>query len=124
MKKKIKAFKKLGILFGFLGGLFAGMFVAGGPPYVVYIHNKLNKSNVIRSTIIGILSVNNFLMVPLLVYSNILTHDIFLLSVYIFPFFLLSLYLGHKTDHKINEILFKHILLVLLVLSGIILIIT
>ncbi len=122
-KKKILIFKKLGILFGFIGGLFSGLFSAGGPIAVTYIYNKLDKSNIVRATIIGTLGITNFLRVPILIYSDILTYDIFLISLYILPFFILALFLGHKTHHKINEDIFKKVLMILLILSGISLII-
>ncbi len=118
-KKKVKAFSKLGVLFGFIGGLFSGLFSSGGAVYVVYIYNKLSGAKTIRATIIGTLGVVNITRVPMLIYADILTFDIFLLSLKILPFFLLSLYLGHKAYHKINEEIFKTILMIFLVLSAI-----
>jgi uncharacterized membrane protein YfcA len=122
-EKKIKSFKKLGPLFGFIGGTFSGLFSTGGPPIVFYIYNKLDKSNIIRATIIGTLGITDFLRFPLLIFSGILTYDIFLISFYVLPFFFLSLYLGHKTHHRINENTFKNVLMIFLILSGISLIV-
>lgn len=122
-KKKVKLFNKLGILFGFFGGLFSGLFSTGGPLFVVYIYNKLDKSNVVRATIIGTLGITNFLRVPLLIYSDILSYQIFLVSLYVLPFFFLAIFLGHKTYHKINENIFRNVLMILLILSGVSLIV-
>lgn len=121
-KKKIEFFKKIGPLFGFIGGTFSGLFSTGGPPIVFYIYNKLDKSNIIRGTIIGTLGMTDFLRFPLLIFSGILTYDILLMSLYVLPFFLLSLYLGQKTYHRINKNVFKNVLMIFLILSGIALI--
>ena len=122
-KKKIKFFKKLGLLFGFTGGTFSGLFSTGGPPFVFYIYNKLDKSNIIRATIIGTIGITDFLRFPLLIFSGVLTYDIFIKSLYVTPIFLLSLYVGHKTYLRINENIFKNLLMIFLILSGISLIV-
>jgi len=118
-KRKIESIKKLGPLFGFIGGIFSGLFSTGGPPIVFYIYNKLDKSNIVRATIIGTLGLTDFLRFPFLIFSGILTDDIFLISSYVLPFFLLSLYLGYKTHSRINENIFKNVLMIFLLLSGI-----
>ncbi|MBU0529780.1 sulfite exporter TauE/SafE family protein [bacterium] len=122
-KSKIKCFRKLGILFGLLGGFFSILFAAAGPFFAVYINNKVDKSRIIRATLIGILGINSLVRVLLLITSGILTVNIFISSLYILPFFLLALYFGHKTYNKINENMFKNVLLILLIISGISLII-
>ncbi len=122
-KRKIKIFKKLGLVFGFLGGLFAGLFSTGGPPNIIYIYNKIDKARVMRATMIGILSLSNFIRVPMLIISDILTMDIFMKSLIVFPFFILALLLGHLTYKKINEETFKKLVIILLFLSGLSLII-
>jgi len=121
--KRIKLFNKLGILFGFAGGLFSGLFSTGGPMYVTYIFNKLNDSDVVRATIIGTLGITDIVRLPILMYSGILTYNILILSLYLLPFFLMAIFLGHKTYHKINENTFKNAVMILLALSGISLII-
>jgi len=118
-KKKIQFFKKLGLLFGFTGGTFSGLFSTGGPPFVFYIYNKLDKSNIVRATIIGTIGITDFLRFPLLIFSGILTYDIFIKSLYVTPIFFISLYLGNKTYHRINENIFKNVLMIFLILSGV-----
>jgi len=116
---KIKFPKKTGPFFGFLGGIFSGLFSAGGPPIVFYIYNKLDKSTVVRATIIGAIGITDFLRFPILIVTNILTIDIVVLSLYVLPIFLLALYLGHLTYHRINENIFKTLLMIFLIFSGI-----
>jgi len=109
----------LGLLFGFAGGIISGLYNSGGSALVIYINNKLKNGKIIRATLIGSLGIVNFVRIPILISSKILTWEIFTKSLFILPFFFLSLYLGHKTHAKIPEALFKHILMILLAMSGI-----
>jgi len=118
-KRKIKLSGRLGVLFGVAGGVFSGMFSAGGPTYVMYVYNKIDGAAVFRATLIGILSITNILRVPMLVVSDILTTDILLHSLYILPFFILALILGNRLYKKIHAHAFKNILMILLVVSAI-----
>jgi len=123
-EKKVKLFRYAELVFGFIGGLSAGLFSAGGPPLVIYITSKESKASIIRATTIGVFGITNLLRLPLLVTTNILTWQSFISTLYIFPFFLIALYLGQKTYHKINEKTFKNFLLVILFFSGISLILS
>ena len=118
-KKKLNLPGRWGILFGLAGGVFSGMFSAGGPTYVMYVYNRIDGAAVFRATLIGILSITNILRLPMLVVSDILTTDILLTSLYIAPAFALALFLGNRLYKKINEHAFKNILMILLVVSGI-----
>ena len=118
-RNKLKIPGKLGVLFGLAGGIFSGMFSAGGPPYVMYIYNRIDSASIFRATIIGILAVTNTLRVPMLVVSDILTPDTLLIALYMLPVFIIALLLGNKTYHKVNEGKFKVILMILLGISGI-----
>lgn len=122
-KIEIKLFKKLGLLFGLLGGFASGVFSSGGQFLIVYIHNKLDNSRLVRATVIGSLAVGNFLRVPLLIANNVLTLDIFVKSLYVLPFFALTLFLSHKLYKKISENTLKNVIIVFLLFSGIFLII-
>jgi uncharacterized protein len=118
-KKKIVAFSNKGFLFGIVGGVFSGMFSTGGPLYVMYIYNRIAESDVIRATIIGTMGITNFLRVPMLISSGLLTYDIFVLSLYLIPVFIIALILGQLTYSRIDEKLFKKAVLIVLVISGV-----
>jgi len=117
-KRKIRLPGRTGIFFGLAGGVFSGMFSAGGPTYVIYVYNKIDGAAVFRATLIGILSITNILRLPMLVVSDILTAEILLQSLYILPFFILALFLGNKLYKKIQPHTFKNVLMVLLVVSA------
>jgi hypothetical protein len=122
--KKIRIPGKLGVLFGLAGGMFSGMFSAGGPTYVMYVYNNIDSASVFRATLIGILAITNTLRVPMLVASDLLNTQTLLHALYILPVFTLALMLGKRTYHKINEGKFKNLLMILLGISGISLIIS
>ncbi len=120
---QIKIFKKLGILFGFIGGIFSGMFATGGPLYVTYLHNKLKNVEVFRATVIGTMGISNFIRIILLTYNGLLPKEILINSIYILPFFFIAIYLGQKAYNRTNEKTFKKLILIILVILGIKLII-
>ncbi|MFO8235041.1 MAG: sulfite exporter TauE/SafE family protein [Bacteroidales bacterium] len=118
-KKRFKIPGKLGILFGIAGGVFSGMFSAGGPTYVMYVYNRIDASSIFRATLIGILAITNIIRIPMLIISDILTTETLKTALYLLPVFAIALMTGNKTYHKINEEKFKHILMILLGISGI-----
>ena len=122
-QKKIAWFDKFGLFFGFGSGFFSGLFSTGGPLCVVYVYNKMFNADVFRATVIVVLGLTDFIKLPLLIFSGILTPSVLLTALYVLPFFLLAIFLGQKTYKRINEDVFRKILMVLLVLSGVFLII-
>jgi len=122
-QRTIKLLGKLGLVFGFVGGIFSGLYTTGGPVYVTYITNKLSKTSNLRATIIGVMGISNFLRLPILVANNLISIYCIKVTILVLPLFILSIYLGHKVCPKINEKLFKNIVLAVLLISGAILII-
>jgi uncharacterized membrane protein YfcA len=118
-KKKIKGFQRFGWVFGFIAGIFSGMFSSGSPFYVSYIYNKLDKPAVIRATIIGALAVTNILRFLLLIYEKIINVHIFTLALFMLPGFVLALFLGQRMYKKLNEDIFKKVVMAFLVISSI-----
>lgn len=121
-QKTIAIFNKLGFLFSFVGGIFSGLYTTGGPVYVTYIANKLSKASNLRATIIGVMGISNFARLPILVANNLVPFYCIKVALFVSPLFVLSLYLGHIIYPKIDENLFKRIVLAVLLISGLILI--
>ena len=122
-KGRIKYFEKKGVLFGLVGGFFTGLFSSGGPFIVTYIRNKLDKSAVVRGTVIGVFGIINCVRIPMLIQSKILTWDVFFKALLGIPAFLLALYLGHLFYNRLNEKAFQNIILGLLFISGVLILI-
>jgi uncharacterized protein len=121
-KKKIKAFQKGAPIFGFIGGIFSGLFSTGGPIFVAYINNNLKSAIHMRATIIGALGITNISRIPIFIEKDLLTLEIFKQALIIAPAFLLAIYLGHHFHKQIKEQTLKNLITVFLAISGVALI--
>lgn len=117
-KIDLKLGKKGIMLFGVVGGFFAGVFSTGGPLYVIAVKNSVNEVKIFRATMIGVLGLITLVRLPSLAFSGLLNSGHLKMSLFIFPVFLLAQFLGNHFFLKINEVLFKKVLLGLLCLSG------
>ena len=117
--KKVESFKKLGFMFGFLGGIFSALFASGGPLIATYVNNKLVHKDVIRATIIGIFAISNVIRIPIFAYNGLFTHQVLLNSVYALPFFFLALYVGQKLYNKLNDKWFGYVVMITLTIAAI-----
>jgi len=121
-KKKIKLNKRGVASFGVLAGFFSGIFSTGGPLYVICVENSVKDIKAFRATMIGVLGLVTITRVPALAVSGILNFSHLKMTLLVFPVFLFAQFLGKRTFKKINEALFKKLLMVLLCISGLILI--
>ncbi|GHA28499.1 anion permease [Salinimicrobium marinum] len=117
-KKNLKLGKKRTAFFGIMGGFFAGIFSTGGPLYVIAVKNTVEEAKIFRATMIGVLAVVTAVRIPSLAVGGVLTLSHIKISLFILPVFFLAQFLGGRLFLKINEELFKKVLLVLLCLSG------
>ena len=106
------------MLFGVVGGFFAGVFSTGGPLYVIAVKNSVVEVKIFRATMIGVLALITIVRLPSLAIGGVLNSGHLKMSLIIFPIFILAQFLGNHFFLKINEVLFKKVLLGLLCLSG------
>ncbi|MFH6943517.1 sulfite exporter TauE/SafE family protein [Flavobacterium aquidurense] len=121
-KKKIQLNKVGFISFGIMAGFFSGLFSTGGPLYVICIENSVKDFKTFRATMIGVLGLVTITRIPALVVSGILNINHLKMTMLVFPVFLFAQFFGKRTFMKINEKLFKRMLMILLCISGVILI--
>ena len=121
-KKGKQNWSKLEFVFGLTGGFFSGLFSIGGPLYVIIVENVTPDIKTFRATMFGILGVVTFMRIPFLAYTGVMTIDHLYYSLYILPFFALSIILGKKMYAVLNEELLKKGLLALLFISGLVLV--
>ncbi|MFO7721099.1 MAG: sulfite exporter TauE/SafE family protein [Gillisia sp.] len=117
-KKDLKLNTTGNMIFGILGGFFAGVFSTGGPLYVIAVKNTVVEARIFRATMIGVLALVTAIRIPTLAISGILNTGHIKMSLLILPIFFLAQFLGGHLFLKINEQLFKKVLLGLLCLSG------
>lgn len=117
-KTDVKLGKKGNTAFGMLGGFFAGVFSTGGPLYVIAVKNTVDEARIFRATMIGVLALVTAVRIPSLAIGGVLNYSHIKTSLFILPIFFLAQFLGGQLFLKINEKLFKKVLLGLLCLSG------
>lgn len=117
-KTEVKLGNKGNTIFGVLGGFFAGVFSTGGPLYVIAVKNTVEEARVFRATMIGVLALVTAIRIPSLAIGGVLNTNHIKISLFILPVFFLAQFLGGHLFLKINEQLFKKVLLGLLCLSG------
>ncbi|MDT0689609.1 sulfite exporter TauE/SafE family protein [Salegentibacter sp. F188] len=118
-KIDIKLGSKGTVLFGVLGGFFAGVFSTGGPLYVIAVKNTVEDVKIFRATMIGVLALVTTVRLPTLAVGGLLNGGHLKMSLIIFPVFILAQFLGGYFFRKIDELFFKKVLLGLLCFSGI-----
>jgi uncharacterized membrane protein YfcA len=121
VKKDIPSSPKLKPFFGFLGGFFSGVFSTGGPLYVMIVQKETTNVKTFRATMFGTLGLVTVMRIPVLIIGGVMTMKEVYNSMYVLPFFILALFLGKKVYLKLDDILIKKIILVLLFVSGIML---
>ncbi len=119
-KKRFRVPESLGWLFGLFGGLISGIVSSGGQVFVLYIDSRASSASVVRATVIAVLTIGNILRLPLMVYTHLLTKQIFYYQLLILPIFLLALFLGQKMYQKLNEKILRFLLFSFLTVSALI----
>lgn len=116
-KLKIKL-EKFSLLVGLGGGFVSGLFSSGGAVFVAYMTNVFKDAHKIRANVIAILGITNFIRVPALIESGILTYEIFTTAIKLMPVFFLALWLGHLFYKRINKEVLYYLIMTGLTLSG------
>ncbi len=120
-KRKFKNSSSLEYTFGVLGGFFSGLFSTGGPLYVIIVKNVTVDIKTFRATMFGVLGLVSIIRIPMITFSGILKLSHLYHALFVLPFFFLALFLGKKMYLKLNEVLFKNLVLFALFSSGLIL---
>mgnify|MGYP003641134568 CR=1 FL=1 len=120
-KKSSLLFAKMKHFLGFLGGFFSGVFSTGGPLYVMIVQNETTDVKTFRATMFGTLGLVTMIRIPVLIIGGVINMNQVYNSFYVLPFFILALFLGKKVYLKLNEVLIKKIILILLFVSGLML---
>ena len=107
---------------GFVGGCTGGVFGLNGPPLVLYLARKLSDRRIFRATLYGIFFVDACYRLILYSASGLITWEVIRFALYLTPFLLIGLLLGSKLHAKVNESVFRKVIALILVVTGILLI--
>lgn len=108
---------------GFLGGCVGGMFGLNGPPMVLYLAHQLKDKQAFRATLYSVFFVDACYRLILYSFNKLITIEVIKFALYLTPFLLIGLFLGSKLHTKINERVFKKVIALILVITGIFLVI-
>jgi len=88
---------------GLGGGLLQGLIGAGGPVLTMYTSAAIEKKIFIRATLIYLFFIPNIVRMTISIPQQLFSDEIVWLSLFALPFFALSIYLGQKIHHHVNE---------------------
>jgi uncharacterized membrane protein YfcA len=109
----------LTLLFGFLGGLASTVIHAGGMVMSIYLIQKPRNKRAFVGTLVLFFAITNFLKMISYLRIGILTVEILLLVAAISPLVILGGILGNALNKKVSQELFKKIVLVVILITGI-----
>ena len=103
---------------GFLGGLLGGAYNTPGPPIIVYASCKEWEPDIFKGNLQTFFIQNSVIVLLGHYLSGNLTPEIWLLFGRSLPFLIVGILLGLSMDRWINPEVFRKIVLVLLVVTG------
>lgn len=104
---------------GFLSGTLNGSLSMSGPPIILFMSNEGKNKNEIRGNFSLYSMLINICTVVSYFFADMLTMDVMQSFAFALPAILLGTALGIRISGKVNEKLFKRIVLIFLLLMGI-----
>ena len=117
-KQEIKKEKSAFAIVGFISGLLNGSTAMSGPPVVLFFTNQNIEKRVFRANLIAYFLVLNLVTIPFFLIGNLITLETIGYTALFLPALFLGGLAGTKLVHKINEKLFKKIVLLIIIASG------
>lgn len=124
LKVKIENEVLSGGIVGFLSGFLNGSISMSGPPVVIFLTNRGSDKNTFRANLTAYAIVTNIITIGSFMISGITGRENIHYLIYLFPTLLAGVFTGSFLARKINEALFKNIVLVLIIITGVTTVIT
>lgn len=112
-----------GYIAGILGGILGGIFGTNGPPFVIYLANKIKDKVSLRATLVGLITVDASARVIMYSASGFLDQKVLQLSLAMMPLVFIATYIGEKVQLRVTQNQYKLLVVSLLMISGITLLI-
>jgi len=110
-------------LSGFLGGALGAAFSVNGPPIIVYLSHVLREKQVFRATLYGIFFADACYKMVLFSANGLLTGEVLRFALLMIPFLVTGAFVGSWLQTRLDEALFKKIIAVILLVTGVMLVI-
>jgi len=108
---------------GIAGGCTGAMFGLNGPPMVLYLTHQLKDKQIFRATLYAIFFIDACYRLILYSFNRLINLEIIKFALYLTPFLLVGIVLGSKLHARIDERIFKKIIALILVVTGIFLVV-
>jgi len=104
---------------GLAAGVILGLFGAGGPAMVVYLAHRLRRKEVLRGTLIMVLSITDVLRMGLYAWQGIMTQQVLMLSCYVVPAAIAGGFIGTRMHGRADPRTFRIVVAVVLLAIGV-----
>ncbi|MCL5022938.1 MAG: sulfite exporter TauE/SafE family protein [Nitrospirae bacterium] len=111
----------MGVIAAFFGGITGGLFSSGGPPVVLYLTRKISDKAALRATLVFLFLLMDSWRLLIFGYSGLINRHVLEFSLYLLPAFLIGNLGGSLLHIRINQVLFKRMVAVVLVIIGLVL---
>lgn len=118
--RSVTALRRWGLSAGIVGGVLGGLFGTSGPAYVAYLSSQTLEKEVFRATLIFIFAVEYSWRLTLYAWQGLLGYDELEFAFFLGPALILSTILGNFSHIRISEHLFRRLVAILMLVSGII----
>jgi len=103
---------------GTISGFFTGMISMGGPVVVLLLQNQNHDKHKFRGNLTLFFFITGSIAIVSLFTNNLVTSDILIRSLYLLPVSIIGIFLGDYISYKLNEKVFKKIVIVILFIAG------
>lgn len=118
-KKHLKFSKKLGLLFGFIGGSFGSVVASSSPSFAVFLSGRINTKDSLRASILSLVFATSAFRTVIFTVGGIITIDTIILILLLFPSVIFAMILSSKMVKKISVTFLKQAIITIIFLLGI-----
>ena len=105
------------------GGVIHGAFASGGPLVVLYAARRLKDKGEFRATLCLLWATLNTILFISYIQDKVLTHETGYNILFMIPFLFAGIILGEMIHNKVNALIFKKIVFMVLLLVGVVMLI-
>lgn len=123
-KKEVKNEKLAFAPIGFISGLLQGSTSMSGPPVILFFSNQGASKQVFRANLIAYFLVLGLATIPVYFVSGLMTSEVIRYIVMLLPAMIVGTAVGIKLSHKVEEEVFRKIVLIIVTIIGLVAIIS
>ena len=113
----------LGLVAGFFGGITGGLFASGGPPVVIYLNRKVREKNAFRSTLVLYFIFHDSWRFLTYLGSGLINFTVLKFSLILLPAMVAGNFAGSLLVTKVNQVVFRRIVTIVLLFLGVLLVV-